>query len=82
MNGKHSLHDIEEAEKKPLWQRLGWLALIWVGSVGALFIVASLMRLFMNAAGLTTHRHLSRGLRARIYDPPSGGFFLPVTCVP
>ncbi|PNB71231.1 DUF2474 domain-containing protein [Pseudomonas sp. GW456-E7] len=55
MNGKHSLHDIEEAEKKPLWKRLGWLALIWVGSVGALFIVASLMRLFMNAAGLTTH---------------------------
>ena len=55
MNGKHSLHDIEEAEKKQLWQRLGWLALIWVGSVGALFIVASLMRLFMNAAGLTTH---------------------------
>ena len=37
-------------EKKPLWQRLGWLAMIWVGSVGALFIVASLMRMFMNAA--------------------------------
>ncbi|PPK35552.1 DUF2474 domain-containing protein [Pseudomonas laurylsulfatiphila] len=55
MAAKHSLRDIEEAEKKPLWQRLGWLALIWVGSVGALFIVASLMRLFMNAAGLTTH---------------------------
>jgi len=55
MAAKHSLHDIEEAAKKPLWQRLGWLALIWVGSVGALFIVASLMRLFMNAAGLTTH---------------------------
>jgi hypothetical protein len=55
MNGNHSLHEIEEAEKKPLWQRLGWLALIWAGSVGALFIVASLMRMFMNAAGLTTH---------------------------
>ncbi|WP_248740465.1 DUF2474 domain-containing protein [Pseudomonas sp. MWU12-2029] len=55
MSGKHSLHDIEEVEKKPLWQRLGWLAMIWVGSVGALFIVASLMRMFMNAAGLTTH---------------------------
>jgi hypothetical protein len=55
MSGKHSLHDIEEAEKKPLWQRLGWLALIWVGSVGALFIVASLMRMFMSAAGLSTH---------------------------
>ena len=55
MTGKHSLHDIEEAEKKPLWQRLGWLAMIWAGSVGALFIVASLMRMFMNAAGLSTH---------------------------
>ncbi|PTT60337.1 DUF2474 domain-containing protein, partial [Pseudomonas sp. HMWF007] len=21
MTGKHSLHDIEQAEKKPLWQR-------------------------------------------------------------
>lgn len=55
MSGKPSLHEIEQAEKKPLWQRLGWLALIWVGSVGALFIVASLMRMFMSAAGLTTH---------------------------
>ena len=55
MTNKPSLHDIQEAEKKPLLQRLGWLALIWVGSVGALFVVASLMRMFMNAAGLTTH---------------------------
>ena len=55
MSGKPSLREIEEGEKKPLWQRLGWLAMIWAGSVGALFIVASLMRMFMNAAGLTTH---------------------------
>ncbi|WP_077046014.1 DUF2474 domain-containing protein [Pseudomonas sp. KK4] len=55
MTNKPSLHDIQEAEKKPLWQRLGWLALIWVGSVGALFIAASVMRMFMSAAGLTTH---------------------------
>lgn len=55
MTGKPTLHEIEAAEKKPLWKRLGWLALIWMGSVGALFIVASLMRMFMNAAGLTTH---------------------------
>ncbi|AZC33562.1 Cytochrome d ubiquinol oxidase subunit X [Pseudomonas chlororaphis subsp. aurantiaca] len=55
MAGKPTLQEIEEAEKKPLWQRLGWLAGIWVGSVLALFIVASLMRMFMNAAGLTTH---------------------------
>ena len=55
MAGKHSLQEIEAAEKKPLWQRLGWLAMIWTGSVVALFIVASVMRMFMNAAGLTTH---------------------------
>ncbi len=55
MAGKPDLQEIEAAEKKPLWQRLGWLAGIWVGSVLALFVVASLMRLFMNAAGLSTH---------------------------
>jgi hypothetical protein len=55
MAGKHSIQEIEAAEKKPLWQRLGWLAMIWTGSVVALFIVASLMRMFMNAAGLSTH---------------------------
>ncbi|MCU1750935.1 DUF2474 domain-containing protein [Pseudomonas sp. 6D_7.1_Bac1] len=55
MAGKHSLQEIEQAEKKPLWQRLGWLAMIWTGSVLALFVVASLMRMFMNAAGLSTH---------------------------
>ncbi|QYN00755.1 DUF2474 domain-containing protein [Pseudomonas protegens] len=55
MSGKHSLQEIEQAEKKPLWQRLGWLVMIWGGSVLTLFVVASLMRMFMNAAGLTTH---------------------------
>ncbi|WP_248799439.1 DUF2474 domain-containing protein [Pseudomonas sp. MWU13-2105] len=55
MAGKPSLHEIEAAEKKPLWQRIGWLVIIWTGSVLALFVVASLMRLFMSAAGLTTH---------------------------
>jgi len=55
MTGKHSLQEIEQAEKKPLWHRLGWLAVIWTGSVLTLAIVASLMRMFMNAAGLTTH---------------------------
>jgi hypothetical protein len=55
MSGKESFHEEDPALKKPLWQRLAWLAGIWTGSVVALFIVASLMRLFMNAAGLTTH---------------------------
>lgn len=42
-------------EKKPLWQRLGWLVLIWGGSVAALGVVAFGMRMFMSAAGLSTH---------------------------
>lgn len=44
----------ELQEKKPLWQRLGWLALIWTASVLALGLVAGLLRLLMNAAGLST----------------------------
>ncbi|EWC42578.1 DUF2474 family protein [Pseudomonas stutzeri] len=39
-------------EQKPLWQRMSWLVLIWGASVLALGIVAWLLRLAMNAAGL------------------------------
>ncbi|MFF7109876.1 DUF2474 domain-containing protein [Pseudomonas sichuanensis] len=45
--------DIEQ--KKPLWQRLGWLVLIWALSVAALGVFAYGMRMFMSAAGLSTH---------------------------
>lgn len=55
MSDKHPRHEHDPAMEKPLWQRLAWLAGIWTGSVLALFIVASLMRMFMSAAGLTTH---------------------------
>lgn len=41
-------------EKKPLWQRLGWLVAIWAGSVLALGAVSYLLRLFMHAAGMGT----------------------------
>jgi hypothetical protein len=41
--------------KKPLWQRLGWLVLIWVLSVISLGVVAGLLRLFMAAAGMRSH---------------------------
>jgi hypothetical protein len=44
----------EQQEKKPLWQRLGWLLLIWSASVLALGLVAGLLRLFMQAAGMGT----------------------------
>ncbi|BBP81349.1 MULTISPECIES: DUF2474 domain-containing protein [Pseudomonas] len=45
---------VDNPEKKPLWQRLGWLLAIWTGSVLALGVVSYLLRLFMNAAGLST----------------------------
>ena len=43
-----------QPEQRPLWQRMSWLVLIWSGSVLALGIVAWLLRLTMNAAGLSS----------------------------
>lgn len=40
---------------QPWWKRIGWLLVIWLGSVVALFIVASLFRALMSAAGLNLH---------------------------
>ncbi len=37
----------DEGDARPLWQRLGWLALIWAASVGALGIVAYGLRLWI-----------------------------------
>ena len=37
----------------PLWKKLGWLVAIWSASVLALGVVALLLRLVMNAAGMT-----------------------------
>jgi len=39
---------------RPWWKKLAWLALIWTLSVAALGMVAYLLRLIMNAAGLST----------------------------
>ncbi|WON78539.1 DUF2474 domain-containing protein [Serratia sp. UGAL515B_01] len=36
----------------PWWKRVGWLIIIWSASVFGLFLVASLFRLLMGAAGM------------------------------
>jgi hypothetical protein len=38
------------AERRPLWARLGWLVLIWAGSVLALGAVGLIIRTWLNAA--------------------------------
>ena len=35
------------ADSRPLWQRLGWMALIWLGSVAVLGVVASVIRAWL-----------------------------------
>ncbi|MEA3138398.1 MAG: hypothetical protein QOK23_567 [Gammaproteobacteria bacterium] len=40
---------------KPWLRRVGWLILIWAGSVAALGLVALVFRLLMAAVGLTRH---------------------------
>ena len=41
------------AGRRPWVKRLGWLILIWALSVLALGVVAALLRILMNFAGLT-----------------------------
>ncbi|MCC2960500.1 DUF2474 domain-containing protein [Massilia sp. IC2-278] len=41
------------ARPAPLWlRRLGWMLALWAGGVAALFLVASLIRAIMHAAGM------------------------------
>lgn len=42
-----------ERAPRPLWQRLGWMVVLWSLSVLALALVAYGIRLLMNAAGLS-----------------------------
>ncbi len=55
-NGRRDFErEVDPAKGKPLWQRIGWLLIIWTGSVLALFVVAMLLRMFMTAAGMKSH---------------------------
>jgi len=54
-NQDEQRREVDPAQGKPLWQRIGWLVVIWTGSVLALFVVAMLLRMFMTAAGMKSH---------------------------
>lgn len=41
------LEAARRAEAQPLWKRLGWMAAIWLASVLALGLVASVLRLWL-----------------------------------
>ncbi|EIK93659.1 hypothetical protein PMM47T1_26053 [Pseudomonas sp. M47T1] len=48
-------HEPDPAANTPWWKRVGWLLVIWAGSIVALGIVAELLRMFMTAAGMKSH---------------------------
>lgn len=43
------LDGVEQAQARPLWQRLAWMAAIWLGSVLALGVVAMLIRYWLSS---------------------------------
>jgi hypothetical protein len=53
MTGNETEQD--PAANKPLWKKVGWLIVIWSGSVVALGIAAEVLRMFMTAAGMKSH---------------------------
>ena len=55
MAGKQGFEPHSQEERKPLWQRLGWLELICGAIVPAMAIFSGLIRLFMNSAVISTN---------------------------
>ncbi len=47
MRWEPKLEGGDRGDARPLWQRFGWLVLIWVASVAALGAVAYLLRLWI-----------------------------------
>ncbi|MGE4242470.1 DUF2474 domain-containing protein [Ramlibacter sp.] len=44
----------DEADVRPLWQRLAWLVGFWIAGVASLGLVAWLLKMAMRGAGLST----------------------------
>lgn len=38
-----------DADERPLWRRLGWMAAIWLASIAVLGAVAYVLRLWLHA---------------------------------
>ncbi|EJM74015.1 MULTISPECIES: DUF2474 domain-containing protein [Pseudomonas] len=47
--------DSREPAPAPWYKRLGWLVVIWLGSVVALGVVAGALRMLMQVAGMSSH---------------------------
>ena len=47
------MREQQKPAERPRWlRRLGWLLALWAGGVAALWLVASLIRAIMHAAGM------------------------------
>jgi hypothetical protein len=42
------MEEAPDPDARPLWQRLGWMALLWLASVAVLGAVAWVIRLWLN----------------------------------
>lgn len=41
------MHHASKADLLPVWQRIAWMAAIWLGSVASLGVVSWLLRLWL-----------------------------------
>ncbi|VEI69098.1 Protein of uncharacterised function (DUF2474) [Serratia rubidaea] len=46
---------MKQKDATPWWKRVGWLVIIWSASVLGLFVVATIFRMLMTAAGMKSH---------------------------
>jgi len=40
---------MDEPKDRPLWQRLGWMFMIWLASITVLGLIASVIRFWLKA---------------------------------